>query len=122
MRENNIDIDHVVEITADENEIVARISGRRVHPASGRTYHVIYNPPKQAGIDDETQEALIQRDDDKEETVRKRLTVYAEQTAPLIEYYSNWAQSEQPNKPRYTTVDGMQSVDTVCQAIFAALA
>lgn len=122
MRENSIDIDHVVEITADGEEVVARISGRRVHPDSGRTYHVVYNPPKQEGIDDETGEPLIQRDDDQEATVRKRLTVYAEQTAPLVEYYSSWANSDQAQKPQYTTVDGMQSVDSVRDAIFAALA
>lgn len=122
MRENRIDIDHVVEITADGEEVVARISGRRVHPDSGRTYHVVYNPPKQEGIDDETGEPLIQRDDDQEATVRKRLTVYAEQTAPLVEYYSSWANSDQAEKPQYTTVDGMQSVDSVRDAIFAALA
>lgn len=122
MRENSIDIDHVVEITADGEEVVARISGRRVHPDSGRTYHVVYNPPKQEGIDDETGEPLIQRDDDQEATVRKRLTVYAEQTAPLVEYYSSWANSDQAEKPQYTTVDGMQSVDSVRDAIFAALA
>lgn len=122
MRENRIDIDHVVEITADGEEVVARISGRRVHPDSGRTYHVVYNPPKQEGIDDETGEPLIQRDDDQEATVRKRLTVYAEQTAPLVEYYSSWANSDQAQKPQYTTVDGMQSVDSVRDAIFAALA
>ena len=87
MREFGIDIDYVVEINVDDNEIIKRMSGRRAHLASGRTYHIVYNPPKQEGIDDVSGEALVQRDDDKEETVRTRLAIYHQQTEPLIDYY-----------------------------------
>ena len=92
MRELRIDIDYVVEICVDDKEIVKRMSGRRAHLSSGRTYHVVYNPPKEEGIDDVTGEALVQRDDDKEETVVKRLDVYHEQTEPLIDYYRSFSQ------------------------------
>ncbi|MBT5031170.1 MAG: adenylate kinase, partial [Proteobacteria bacterium] len=91
MKENSIHVDHVIEIFVDDEEIIRRISGRRVHSESGRTYHVEFNPPKVAGKDDETGEALIQREDDQEETIRVRLTVYHEQTEPLVRYYEDWA-------------------------------
>ena len=90
LQKSGVDIEYVIEIQADDNEIVSRMSGRRVHPASGRTYHVVFNPPKQPDIDDETGEPLIQRDDDAEETVRKRLQVYHEQTSPLIDHYRHF--------------------------------
>ncbi|MEM9604353.1 MAG: adenylate kinase [Pseudomonadota bacterium] len=113
-----IDIDHVVEIAVDDDEIVKRMSGRRVHPGSGRTYHVQFNPPKSEGVDDVTGEALIQRDDDQEDTVRERLAVYHQQTAPLISYYSDRAANSAQG---YTRVDGVQPVDTVRDAIHTAL-
>ena len=105
-----IDLDHVVEIDVDDEEIVKRMSGRRVHPASGRTYHVTFNPPKQAGKDDLTGEPLIQRDDDAEETVRKRLQVYHEQTRPLVSYYRERAKL---GKVTYSVVHGVGTVDDI---------
>jgi adenylate kinase len=122
LKENGVEIDAVVEIDVDDNEIVKRMSGRRAHLASGRTYHVIYNPPKVEGKDDVTGEELVQRDDDKEETVRKRLEVYHEQTEPLIEYYSSWANSGEAGAPKYVKVNGIGSVDDIREAIFAGLA
>jgi adenylate kinase len=122
LKAGGIDIDAVVEIAVDDNEIIRRMSGRRVHLASGRTYHVVFNPPKVEGKDDETGEDLIQRDDDQEETVRKRLDVYHAQTAPLIGYYSTWATSGEDNAPRYIKVNGIGKVDGVRDAIFAGLA
>lgn len=113
-----ITIDHVVEIAVDDDEIVKRMGGRRVHPGSGRTYHVAFNPPRQDGVDDVTGEALIQRDDDQEDTVRQRLSVYHEQTAPLIAYYSERAANSDQG---YTRVDGVQAVDAVRDEIHAAL-
>ena len=121
MKEQGIDIDAVVEIAVDDNEIIRRMSGRRVHLASGRTYHVVFNPPKVEGKDDETGEDLIQRDDDQEETVRKRLEVYHAQTAPLINYYSSWATSGESNAPRYIKVEGVGSVEDIRDKIFAEL-
>jgi len=111
-------IDHVVEIAVDDEEIVARLSGRRVHPASGRVYHVLFNKPLVEGQDDETGEPLVQRDDDTEETVRKRLRVYHEQTSPLIDFYKN-LQIE--HAPRYHRVEGVGSVDDIRRAIFRTL-
>jgi len=105
-----IALDHVVEIQADEAEIIRRLSGRRVHPGSGRTYHTVYQPPQQEGIDDETGEALVQRDDDQEETVRERLRVYQEQTAPLVSFYQNVAAT---TSVRYSAVDGTGSTDDI---------
>ncbi|MED5431011.1 MAG: adenylate kinase, partial [Pseudomonadota bacterium] len=99
--EQGVDIDFVVEIDVDDEEIIERLSGRRVHPASGRVYHVKYNPPKEEGKDDETGEELVQRDDDKEETVRKRLEVYQSQTRPLVDFYQDLAKEENANAPRY---------------------
>ena len=122
LKAGGIDIDAVVEIAVDDNEIIRRMSGRRVHLASGRTYHVVFNPPKVEGKDDETGEDMIQRDDDQEETVRKRLDVYHAQTAPLIGYYSAWATSGEAKAPRYIKVNGIGKVEGVRDEIFAALA
>ena len=121
LKEKGVDIDAVVEIDVDDSEIVKRMSGRRVHPASGRTYHVLYNPPKVEGKDDVSGEELVQRDDDKEETVRKRLEIYHEQTEPLIDYYSAWANSGQADAPKYVKVNGIGSVEEIRDAIFAGL-
>lgn len=114
-----VHIDHVVELAVDDEEIVNRLSGRRVHLSSGRVYHVTYNPPKVAGTDDVSGEPLVQRDDDKEDTVRKRLTVYNDQTKPLIAFYSELAQ--QGKGTRYHRIDGMGSVDGVKKEILSAL-
>ncbi len=111
-------IDTVLEITVPDEEIVVRMSGRRVHPGSGRTYHTEFNPPQIADVDDETGEALIQRDDDKEETVRERLSVYREQTEPLIGFYLEKAGSDEL---RYTTVDGLGKVDEIQKEILSKL-
>ena len=125
MKEQGVKIDFVVEINVGDEEIIKRMSGRWVHPSSGRTYHVIYNPPRVAGKDDETGEALIQREDDKEDTVRERLRVYHEQTKPLSDYYMDWSKqsagtiSEQV--PAYVTIDGVGQVDDIKQQILAAL-
>lgn len=116
-----ITVDAVVEIDVDDGEIIKRMSGRRVHLASGRTYHVVFNPPKVAGKDNETGEDLIQRDDDKEETVRKRLEVYHQQTEPLIAYYSKWASSGGAGAPKYHKIAGIGSVDDIRDSIFKAL-
>ncbi|HEX7636037.1 MAG TPA: nucleoside monophosphate kinase, partial [Noviherbaspirillum sp.] len=102
--------------------IIERMSGRRVHQSSGRTYHVRYNPPKVAGRDDVTGEELIQRDDDKEETVKKRLKVYHDQTEVLVGYYNKWAQSGQPGAPKYRKISGVGPVETIRDNAFAALA
>ncbi|HXZ49364.1 MAG TPA: adenylate kinase [Usitatibacter sp.] len=121
MRASNVAIDHVVEIGVPDSVIVERMSGRRSHVPSGRTYHVRFNPPKVAGRDDVTGEPLTQRDDDKEETVRNRLDVYHRQTEPLVDYYSKWAATGDPRAPRYDRVDGLGSVDEVRDRVFAAL-
>lgn len=121
MREHNIDIDYVVEINVDDTEIIKRMSGRRAHLASGRTYHVVYNPPKQEGIDDVTGEALVQREDDAEETVKKRLSIYHEQTEPLIKYYQDYAASGESTSPSYVKIEGVGSVDDIRESIFSAL-
>lgn len=114
-----VDIDHVLEIAVDDEEIVSRLSGRRVHPGSGRVYHVIYNPPREPGLDDETGEALVQREDDSEDTVRNRLAVYQNQTAPLIDFY----QSMQGDKaPAYHRIPGVGSVDEIKQKVLQCLA
>jgi adenylate kinase len=115
-----IDVDFVVEIQVDDEAIIRRMSGRRVHLSSGRTYHVEFNPPKEEGKDDVTGEALIQRDDDQEETVRKRLTVYHDQTSPLINFYNGMADKEESNL-HYISVDGMQDVEAVSQEILSLL-
>lgn len=121
MREAGIDIDCVVELQADDEEIIRRMSGRRVHPESGRTYHTQFNPPKTPDRDDVTGEPLIQRDDDREDTVRKRLEVYHEQTEPLIKYYRKWSAAGDSDVPAYIEIDGMRSVDVVKSEVIAAL-
>ena len=122
MKAAGVEIDVVVEIAVDDNEIVERMSGRRTHPGSGRTYHVKFNPPKIAGKDDVTGEDLIQRDDDKEDTVKNRLAVYHEQTKPLVAYYGDWATSGAAGAPRYARVAGVGRVEEIRDRIFAALA
>ena len=118
MVEAGVDIDHVVEIAVDDEEIISRLSGRRVHPGSGRVYHVKYNPPEQAGLDDETGEQLVQREDDKETTVRKRLEVYQSQTSPLIDFYKSMSGDK---APQYHRVSGVGSVDEIRDQVFSAL-
>jgi adenylate kinase len=121
LKHANVALDFVVEIAVPEEDIIERMSGRRVHPASGRSYHVRFNPPKVAERDDLTGDALVQRDDDKEETVRHRLQVYRDQTRPLVDYYSAWATADS-NAPRYRKVEGVGSVDEIKNKIFKALA
>jgi adenylate kinase len=121
MKNAGVAIEHVVEIAVPDEVIVERMSGRRAHLPSGRTYHVKYNPPKVAGKDDVTGEALVQRDDDKEETVKKRLGVYHHQTEPLVHYYEKWAKTGDAKAPKYHRVDGIGTVDQVRDRIFAAL-
>ncbi|MBZ0131223.1 MAG: adenylate kinase [Rhodocyclaceae bacterium] len=122
LRSQGVDLDFVLEIDVPDEEIIKRMSGRRVHPASGRTYHVTFNPPKVAGKDDATGEDLIQRDDDKEETVRKRLDVYHSQTKPLVEFYSKWAVAGDLKAPKYRKIAGVGSLESIKAALFAALA
>jgi len=122
MKAAGVRLDAVLEIDVPDAAIIERMSGRRVHPGSGRTYHVKFNPPKVAGKDDVTGEDLIQRDDDKEETVRKRLEVYHAQTRPLVDYYSQWAATGDPQAPRYRRIDGLGSVDEITARAIAALA
>ncbi len=121
LQTEQIPVDFVVEIAVSDNEIIRRMSGRRVHLASGRTYHLIFNPPKIQDKDDVTGEPLIQREDDKEQTVRKRLKVYHSQTEPLIEYYSDWSQGGDPAAPGYVRVDGIGTVEEIRDRIFNAL-
>jgi adenylate kinase len=122
LKTEQIPVDAVVEIDVEDGEIIRRMSGRRVHLASGRTYHVVFNPPKVEGKDDVTGAALIQRDDDQEETVRKRLEVYHEQTEPLIDYYTRWAESGEGAAPKYVKVAGVGKVEEIRDRIFAGLA
>ena len=121
MREATVAIGYVLEIDVPDAVIVERMSGRRVHLASGRTYHLVFNPPKVTGKDDVTGEPLVQRADDSEETVTKRLEVYRSQTLPLIAYYAKWAGSGDPNAPKFRKVDGTRDVDAVRAACIAAL-
>jgi adenylate kinase len=121
MKEAGVDIDAVVDVDVPDEEIIKRMSGRRVHLASGRTYHVIFNPPKVAGKDDVTGEPLIQRDDDKEQTVKKRLEVYHQQTEPLIDYYKKWEASKDKRAPKYIHIRGIGKVEEIRGKIFAAL-
>lgn len=121
LKKAGIHLDHVIEIAVDDKEIIQRISGRRTHQPSGRVYHVINHPPKQAGLDDITGEPLIQRDDDKEETVKKRLEVYHQQTAPLITYYKKEAKLAKGNPPQFHTVTGIGSVDQIFNKILNVL-
>jgi len=121
MKDAGVAIDYVLEIDVPDEAIIERMSGRRVHPASGRTYHVRFNPPKEEGRDDLTGEELIQRDDDHEDTVRKRLAVYHEQTELLVGYYNKWAQSGQPGAPKYRRIEGVGPVEEIRDRAFAAL-
>lgn len=121
MKDAGVDIDYVVEIDVPDEEIIKRLSGRRVHPASGRTYHVMFNPPKVAGKDDVTGEDLVQRDDDREEVIKKRLEVYHAQTEQLVGYYSDWANSGTGGAPKYVKVAGVGDMETIKQNIFSAL-
>lgn len=116
-----VTLDAVVEIDVPDAEIVRRMSGRRIHPASGRSYHIQFNPPQVEGRDDVTGEPLVQRDDDKEETVRARLAVYHEQTEPLIHYYASWAEAGSADAPAYVKVDGIGSVDAIRDQIIGGL-
>ncbi|MDN6180228.1 MAG: adenylate kinase [Halomonas subglaciescola] len=121
MKDAGVRLDHVLEIAVADDEIVNRLAGRRVHPATGRTYHVEHNPPKEAGKDDVTGEALIQREDDLESTVRNRLAVYHDQTAPLVDYYQQWAKDDPAAAPRYHRVEGVGSVDDITRQVTNAL-
>lgn len=121
MKQAGVGIDYVLEIDVPDSEIIDRMSGRRVHLASGRTYHVKHNPPQVPGKDDVTGETLIQREDDKEETVRKRLQVYHEQTEALVRYYSEWATSAATGAPQYRKINGLGAVEEIKQRAFAAL-
>lgn len=121
MKANDIDVDFVVEIDVDDDEIIQRMAGRRMHLASGRSYHIKYNPPEVEGLDDLTGEPLAQRDDDKEETVRQRLDVYHSQTKPLVDYYSSWANSSEAKAPNYVKVAGVGSLEAIRDSIFASL-
>lgn len=118
MVDANVHIDHVIEIAVEDEEIVARLSGRRVHPGSGRVYHVLHNPPSVEGLDDESGEALVQREDDKEETVRKRLAVYQEQTRPLVDFYSAMTGE---HAPAYHRIAGVGDVSDIRSRVLTAL-
>jgi len=122
LRDAKVAIDCVLEIDVPAEEIVVRMSGRRVHPTSGRSYHVEFNPPKVAGKDDLTGEPLVQRDDDREETVKKRLEVYRAQTRPLVDFYSRWAAGGGAGAPRYRKISGLGSVQDICDRAIRALA
>jgi adenylate kinase len=121
LKANGVPVDAVVEIDVDDAEIIKRMGGRRVHLASGRTYHVVFNPPKEEGKDDETGEPLVQRDDDQEATVKERLNVYHDQTEPLISYYSKWAEEGSDGAPRYVKINGIGKVEEIRDAIYAGL-
>ena len=121
LKDANVPLDAVVEIDVDGGEIIKRMGGRRIHEASGRSYHIEYNPPKVADKDDVTGEELIQREDDQEETVRHRLNVYEEQTAPLKSYYKTWADTNDAAAPSYVHVNGIGTVDDIKNAIFTQL-
>jgi adenylate kinase len=121
MKEAGVPIDAVVDIDVPDEEIIKRMSGRRAHLASGRTYHIIYNPPKVEGKDDETGEPLVQRDDDKEETVKKRLDVYHDQTEPLIDYYKKWQASGETAAPKYVHINGVGTLDSITAQIVGEL-
>lgn len=121
MKEAGVRIDFVLEIDVPDEDIITRMSGRRVHEASGRTYHIKFNPPKVEGRDDVTGEPLVQRNDDKEETVRKRLDVYHSQTEPLVDYYSRWAATGSDAAPKYRKISGVGEVEAIRQRAFDAL-
>ncbi len=122
MKSAGVKLDYVLEIDVPFDAIIERMSGRRSHPASGRTYHVTFNPPKVAGKDDVTGEDLVQREDDKEETVKKRLDVYSAQTRPLVDYYANWAAQDAVNAPKYRAISGTGTVEEITARAMAALA
>ena len=122
MKVAGVKLDYVLEIDVPFEAIIERMGGRRSHPASGRTYHIKFNPPKVEGIDDVTGEPLVQRPDDQEETVRKRLEVYSAQTRPLVDYYSSWARNEPNAAPKYRAISGSGSVEAITARAFAALA
>jgi adenylate kinase len=122
MKDSGVNIDYVLEIDVPDEMIVERMTGRRTHQPSGRVYHVKFNPPKHEGLDDVTGEPLVQRDDDQEETVKKRLSVYHNQTEVLLGYYNQWAQSGLPGAPKYRKISGVGPVDQVRENAFAALA
>ena len=122
MKAAGVALDYVVEIDVPFDAIIERMSGRRSHPASGRTYHVKFNPPKVEGVDDVTGEPLVQRPDDQEETVKKRLDVYSAQTRPLVAYYSQWAQQEPQSAPKYRAISGMGDVEAITDRVMGALA
>ena len=121
MKSSGVELEHVVEIVVPDEAIIERMSGRRAHLPSGRTYHIKFNPPKVAGRDDVTGEPLVQREDDKEETVRKRLEIYHRQTEPLVHYYEQWAASGDAAAPKYHRIDGLGTVEQVRDRVFAAL-
>lgn len=121
LKAQGVEIDYVVEIDVSDEEVIKRMTGRRVHSSSGRTYHIIFNPPKTEGKDDETGEDLIQREDDREETVKERLKVYHEQTEPLINYYTTWAESGDSDAPKYRKIGGVDTVDEIRGQIKTAL-
>jgi adenylate kinase len=121
LRSAGLDIDWVIDFQVDDDEILRRMSGRRVHPASGRSYHIHFNPPKAAGVDDLTGELLEQRPDDKEETVRTRIETYHNQTKPLVDYYVDWASSGDARAPRYVSINGQGPVEEIRDRIFAAV-
>ena len=121
MRARGVDVDAVVEIAVPDEKIIERMSGRRVHPGSGRTYHVRFNPPAVEGVDDVTGEPLVLRDDDREDTVRHRLEVYHEQTKPIIDYYRKWSEDHPRSAPRVSCVDGLGSLEDVRERMFAVL-
>ena len=121
MKQADVAIDFVVEVDVPDSEIIKRMSGRRVHTASGRTYHIVFNPPKVEGKDDVTGEALVQRADDNEETVRKRLEVYHQQTKPLVDYYTAWLKSGDAKAPKVVCVPGVGSVESIRDQVFKVL-
>jgi adenylate kinase len=121
MRDSGVDLDHVVEVAVDDDAIIERMSGRRCHLPSGRTYHMKFNPPKNDTKDDVTGEPLVQREDDREETVKKRLAVYHEQTEPLVDFYEKWYQIGDPKAPKYHRINGIGTVDEVRARLYAAL-
>jgi len=121
LKESGVKLDAVLEIDVPDSEIIERMSGRRVHPASGRTYHIKFNPPRVEGKDDETGEPLVQREDDKEEVVKKRLDVYHDQTKPLVKYYFDWSAKGDVNAPRYAKISGLGTVEQITKRTFAAL-
>ncbi len=121
LKAQGVDIDYIVEVHVSDEEVIQRMTGRRMHPASGRTYHIVFNPPQIEGKDDETGEDLIQRDDDKEETVKERLKVYHDQTEPLINYYKNWSESGESTAPKYRRIGPVDSVEEIRDQIKNAL-